>query len=195
MTAKKDDPLAQGVPAAAAGLDLPKEEKIELVRGAFTGDMKAWRRLRALLPPGWEKDFSDPASQAVGNMLYGVFRDEKNHYANGAFLQMVANLRAEIAGENPTPLEKLLAEHIAVCWLARYMAEMQAGAALATDGMSPQRHAVYEHRLHKASQRYSRAIETLAQVRRLQALTPLRAPIAIPVPDRAPARPKAAKAG
>ncbi len=75
-------------------------------------------------------------------------------------------MRAELAGDNPTPLEKLLAERIALCWLHLNICEI----TLAQRGgdMTLTVADYHQKRLDRAHKRYLGAIKALAQVRRLQ---------------------------
>ena len=75
-------------------------------------------------------------------------------------------LRAEVAGDNPTPLETLLAERIALCWLHVNLCE----TTLAQRGgdMTLAVAEYHQKRLDRAHKRYLGAIKALAQVRRLQ---------------------------
>ena len=75
-----------------------------------------------------------------------------------------ADIIKKVAGDSPTPLERLLAERIAMCWLDVQDHEHQY-AALTNDTF-----AEYEWRsrmLDRAHNRYMLAIKTLATVRRL----------------------------
>jgi hypothetical protein len=71
----------------------------------------------------------------------------------------------ELAGPQPSPLERLLAERITLCWLHLYYAE--ALYAQNIHALSLRQAEYYEQRLSKAQARYLAAIRTLAQVRRL----------------------------
>jgi hypothetical protein len=76
----------------------------------------------------------------------------------------VAALRRELAGESPTPLERLLVERVAFCWLTTYRLERSA----ARYGESTFAQAEFlERRLERASRRFLAACRTLATVRRL----------------------------
>jgi hypothetical protein len=75
-------------------------------------------------------------------------------------------MREEIAGENPSALERLLAERIALCWL-----QLQYYEALYAQNLSKFTIAQSEHhqrRIDKAHGRYLSAMRTLAQIRKLR---------------------------
>jgi hypothetical protein len=73
-------------------------------------------------------------------------------------------LRAELAGPTPTPLERLLVERIAACWLHLYHLEtVYAGK----DSMSLELAQHYQKCIDRGHKRYLSAIKTLAVVRKL----------------------------
>jgi hypothetical protein len=82
-----------------------------------------------------------------------------------ALVGKLASMRDELAGPNPTPIERLLVERIVACWLqvqdadVRY-AQGQASATM-TQGDYQQR------RMDRAHGRFLSAIKTLATVRKL----------------------------
>jgi hypothetical protein len=81
---------------------------------------------------------------------------------------MPRNLKAmkrEIAGENPSPLERLLAERITVCWL-----ELQYFHAIYTQNLgsfSLAQSDFHQRRIDKAHRRYISSIKALAQIRKM----------------------------
>jgi hypothetical protein len=74
-------------------------------------------------------------------------------------------MRVEIAGENPSPLERLLAERITVCWL-----ELQYFQGIYTQNLgnfSITQGDYHQRRIDKAHRRYLSSIKTLAQIRKM----------------------------
>ena len=92
-----------------------------------------------------------------------------------AIVERAERMVGEIAGENPTPLEILLAERIASLWV---LTEAQEALLFATynRGRAKPVGPAYVIQMCKiqesANRRYLAAIKTLAQVRKLQASTP-----------------------
>jgi hypothetical protein len=78
--------------------------------------------------------------------------------------------RNEVAGANPSPLERLLAERVALCWVAVTHADAQYTRKL-KEGMSFREGEYYSKRCEQTQQQLLKAIESLARVRRL--LTPM----------------------
>ena len=84
-------------------------------------------------------------------------------------------LRGEVAGEEPTPLEALLAERIVACWMLLELLEALHSAYFARGGH--ERPSIsYLLQMVKvqesAHRRLLASIQTLARVRKLQAVTP-----------------------
>src|SRR5215204_7605950 len=74
-------------------------------------------------------------------------------------------MRKEIAGENPSPLERLLAERITVCWLE--LQYFQTIYAQNLGNLSITQSDFHQRRIDKAHRRYISSIKALAQIRKL----------------------------
>jgi hypothetical protein len=87
-------------------------------------------------------------------------------------------MRAEVAGEDPTPLERLLTERVVSCWLLVELLEALTSAQLQTgEHMKDKRvsHSFLKFVLNwqeSAQRRYLSAIRELARVRKLEGGTP-----------------------
>jgi hypothetical protein len=76
----------------------------------------------------------------------------------------LARVRDELAGPDPTPLEQLLAERAALCWLDANVTD----ALYATDEGISFKQAEYQGRAReRAQRRFLQAVKTLAMVRKL----------------------------
>ncbi len=78
--------------------------------------------------------------------------------------------RTEVAGEDASPLERLLAERVALCWVAATYADAEYTRKL-KEGMSFREGEYYSKRCEQTNRQLLKAIESLARVRRL--LTPM----------------------
>jgi hypothetical protein len=77
-----------------------------------------------------------------------------------AMLKKLAEMRAELAGPNPAPLELQIVERIVLSWLAVHDAELQASDA--------EDHVDYwQRRINHAHRRHLSAIKALATIRKL----------------------------
>lgn len=141
-------------------------ETRDLINRANQGDEDAFRILKErsghwtlelMAPIGFTKTVRNNIVQntLAEGMLYAVFSLVKE-----------SELLAEnLAGPNPTPLERLLAEQISVNWLAVRTAEaLQEAAVKVSLDVMP----LFQSRLDAAHRRLMTSIKTLAQVRRLQ---------------------------
>jgi hypothetical protein len=78
--------------------------------------------------------------------------------------------RSEVAGKDPSPLERLLAERVALCWVAVTYADAEYARKLKA-GMSFREGEYLARRCELTNRQLLKAIESLARVRRL--LTPM----------------------
>jgi hypothetical protein len=78
--------------------------------------------------------------------------------------------RSEVAGEEASPLERLLAERVALCWVAATYADAEYTRKV-KEGMSFREGEYYSKRCEQTNRQLLKAIESLARVRRL--LTPM----------------------
>lgn len=146
----------------------PKEARINeivsLSHRAQNGDAAALDRLRDMFHGAgilWEKA-GDLAAQIVEG--YGERMTAKNLLVQDAVKRRYQAMRAEMAGPDPTPLESLLADRIAVCWVALQEAEISYARS---DNLPLYQAAFAQKRISAAQARYLAAIKALAQVRRL----------------------------
>jgi len=75
----------------------------------------------------------------------------------------VYELKAEVAGNSPCLLERLLADRIGTCWLQTQYADI---VAAMLKNASVGEHTVAQRRQTEAQKRFLQAIKTLAVVRR-----------------------------
>jgi hypothetical protein len=151
-------------------------ELVALSDKAQDGDKEARRELRAAVQS------SSPEVIARVSDIASDYRAMLAKTAAGGDELMLEGLKAymlqmedNILGENPTPLEVLLAERIVSCWMLVELMEALTSAWFNRDT----KHRVSAQYLlqmckiqESANRRYLAAIKTLAQVRKLQANTP-----------------------
>ena len=154
----------------------PREVAVWLVAMAKLASEGDERAANALLlacrevPRLWECLAVLPAhaERAWVDLLAGDGADAE--FARRVVEQDIARKRREVAGEDPTPLESLLAERVALCWVAAQQADAQYARKLRA-GMSFREGAYYARRSEQANRQLLRAVQTLATVRRLLAPT------------------------
>src|SRR5262245_47520359 len=151
-------------PAEVAVPTAPDELR-ELLKRAQKGDASTLPVLRKMLQDPHRVDLfgGDLARQAEHSLIEAIAGD--NLLFKEALLRKLELLRAELAGPNPTPVERLLVERVVACWLqvqdadVRY-AQGQRDCTLAQGDYR-------QRRMDRAHQRYLSALKALALVRKL----------------------------
>ena len=171
----------------------PRQEEDELARlvgRAERGDLTVLPALREALaanPDLWQT-YGDLALQAEG-ALVRVAAGSNLLLAESLLLKLRA-LKAELGGESPSPLERLLVERVSASWLqTAYFDGLVAQAA----GAGEARQRALQRQQDAAHRRHLAGIKQLAVVRRLLRPAPsplelLRAPVSETSP--APATPR-----
>jgi hypothetical protein len=77
----------------------------------------------------------------------------------------LSELRVELAGADASPLERILAERVALCWLA--LNQYEAGYAARESEISIPRTDCQQRRITSAHRRFLSAVKALASVRKL----------------------------
>ena len=135
----------------------------ELLERAQRGDKSTLPVLRELLKEPQMVEACGNLALLVENTLISKFSG-RGLAVNEGMQRKLASIRAELSGPSPTPLERLLVERIAVCWLHLYNLEM---IYANKDGMALDLAMHYQKCIDRAHRRYLSAIKTLAVVRRL----------------------------
>jgi hypothetical protein len=141
--------------------------RIQPIRDAAeAGDEVAMAQLRAFFdanPSIW-KQYSDFMGDAESICIEAMTED--NRLDRELWRKRVDDVRNGLLEPNSAPLERMLIEQIAMCWLQVQQAEIN--SFLQLDSGSFKQGAYNEQRLDRAQTRYLAAVKALAQVRRLQ---------------------------
>ena len=165
----------------------PKQDEVlerlqRLVERAERGDESVLGELRAALdvnPWVWER-YGDLAQQSQAAWLLLVAG--RNLLLLESARRKAEQLRAELAGPAPSPLERLLIERIVATWLQVHYSD---ASYAQLKGTNPAQHTAALQRQNSAQQRYLQAVKALATVRKL--LRPGLSPVDLalrPVPER-----------
>src|SRR5262245_35795518 len=135
-----------------------------LLARAQAGDAAALPSLRRFLddnPELWRR-LGDLAGHAREALLSLATADDL--LARGSMRRRMDELEAELAGPSPTPLERVLARRVALCWAQAHLADLD---ALQNDtGATPlAAHAL--RRQESAQRRLAQAVRGLATARKL----------------------------
>lgn len=142
-----------------------KEPKALMVR-AHKGDEGALPKLRKILDvaPSLARELLDPAKVAERSAV-GLYASKDDLLAREAILRVLEQMRSELEGEEPTPLERLLVERVVATWL-----QVQCYETLYAQNATKMTMAWGEHhqrRIDRAHNRHLSAIRALAQIRRM----------------------------
>jgi hypothetical protein len=135
----------------------------EALSRAQAGDTAALSALRQQMDSSWWDEVTDLARNAEQSLVHAVAGN--NALLDGAVSQKLAVLKAELGGPSPNPLERLLVERVATCWLQVHLY----GTVYAQNlhRLSLAEGEYQQQRLDHAHRRYLSAIRSLAVVRRL----------------------------
>jgi hypothetical protein len=154
--------------AALATLDVQSavDQVNALLPDANAGDKRALAGLRAVLeetPALWTQvgDLGRQAELALVRAATG-----SNRVAKEAITRTLDAVRYEVAGPSPPPLERLLADRVALGWLGLAVAEGTYHQVL-EQGLGHGDDEFHQRRVERAQRRYLAAIKALATVRRL----------------------------
>ena len=149
-------------------IDFPKLR--DFVNRAHQGDSEALVKLREVF-----KSNPDGLIAIAGGDISQHARDEilEGHSSSSKLMQEAVSLkvdriRDDLAGPSPTPIERILAERAALCWLDAYRADFVVAKIMnKKDGYQQKSVEFHEARRDRAHRRFLSAIKTLATVRKL----------------------------
>jgi len=166
------------MPAGNGGVDVtastkpPNTQLRDLVQRAQNGDQTAVPGLRMFLdahPEVWLQagDLAKQATEAWKQMIAGP-----DLLLAESLQRKLEAMKVELLSADPSPLETLLVDRIAACWLALHHAE---ATVPRMQGATAAQHVAAQKRINLAQQRYLHARKTLATMRKL--LLPAVAPL------------------
>ncbi len=161
--------------ATDAAADPVVEELLDLSRRAEEEGVAVLPEIRAFLD--LHPDLSHRIGDLAENAKLAVIDTAVGGHALGkeAAMRRATELEAELAGPDASPLEKLLAGHVTVAWLAA--AEAEATAAANGKAAPLPRADFLDRRRDRAHKRLESALKTLAIVRKL--LRPAPSPVEV----------------
>ena len=144
-----------------------REAVNELIERGRKGEKAALPKLQALFSdPGRNPDYLDAYGSPpswLENCLSDLAAGE-NQAVRAAIQAKLAEVRRDLEGPNPSPIERLLAERAAFCWFIVHRYETYYARA----GEQTLRQAdYYQRRIDRAHARFLSALKTLATVRKL----------------------------
>jgi hypothetical protein len=135
----------------------------DLLQRAQKGDKTVLPQIREVLA-------SPEVTDALGNLsrrAEGTIVEQicgSNLAMQEGLAKKLTEMRAELNGPDPSPLERHLVERVVLCWLAVHDAELRAAVMAA---LAPNAADAWQRRIDAAHKRHLSAIRTLATVRKL----------------------------
>lgn len=148
-----------------ADVDDGLEELAKVLDQAVKGDESTVPAIREAIKksPGIVDAFGGNLAQATVlsfiNAMVG-----KDLVSRECINAKLATIRGELAGPNPSKLERLLVERVVACWLQVHDADIRYAQA---GNISLAQAEYFQRRMNHAHKRYMSAIKTLAVVRKL----------------------------
>ena len=148
-----------------------RRDAVGRLRDLFTkaekGNRKVVPEIREILQksPDLAWQFMDFATLAERHFIERMTKDKDLASRETMEFQLAA-MREEIAGENPSPLERLLAERIVLTWLQIQLFEGLYASSM-FKSMTLAQGSYYQKRLDWTYRRHLSAIRTLAQIRKM----------------------------
>jgi hypothetical protein len=164
---ERETPTAHAVRSADNGREAEVARLLAVIQRAKRGDERALPELRRLydaVPDLW-KDTGNLAKAALANWVDTAYGHDLA--TAEATRRVVRQMRFSLASEDAPPLERLLADRIAVAWLQVNYVDTVLAQRLTGEGLRPEQVDFYQSWLDRAQKRYLAAIKALAQVRRL----------------------------
>ena len=146
-----------------------RSELVDQLRGvvekAQDGDEEALTKVKEIFreAPGMARIFADLAGEAERSLVKRLTGGDP--VVREALPVRLKTMRKELAGSDPSVLERLLAERIVACWLQLQHAEIIYAQNLGSMNITQSEY--HQRRLDKLHRRYLSAIKALAQIRRM----------------------------
>jgi hypothetical protein len=166
MSAVATQDSAPGVVAKAKPL-ASDEEFASLIERAVCGDTTSIAAVQALLA---EEKLGQALVDSVGSptewLRQGLIAQAggQSVLVQEAIRRKLDSIQAELEGESPTPVERLLAERATLCW---FMANWHESVFTNADGWPEHQAELQQRKIDRAHARFLSAVRTLAQVRKL----------------------------
>lgn len=159
----------KGKPEQQPDVDPAAAERREILRRAKAGDESVVPAVRRMLLEDRDLlaklggDFARDAERKFVESLTG-----KSVGTREAILHRLAQLREELQGANPTPLERLLVERVVVAWMHAQFADFTAGHYERPGAEVSTAFLEFTQRTQdRATRRFLASLRTLALVRKL----------------------------
>lgn len=140
-------------------LDEVRQQLIEQAKSANAGDATAMSLLRQTMKElpwlisGFGGNLAERANRSLIDSITGKHLIQKE-----AIFLWMEQMRVELAGPNPSAMERLLVDRVVTCWLQTQHADYMVARADSDDS---------QRRQDRAQRRFLSAVKTLATVRKM----------------------------
>ncbi len=144
--------------------EVADELKALMVR-AHDGGRKALPKLREILDaaPSLARSLVDPAGLSERSMV-DCYTSGNDLLPKELIPRILEQMRSELAGEDPSPMEQLLVERVVATWLQVQFFETTYAQNMRKMTMAQGDH--HQRRIDRAHNRYLSAVRALAQLRK-----------------------------
>ena len=149
-------------PSSKSAKSLHEHAMKEAITRARNGDESVMPELRTLMAEFPLERFGDLSQSIIRRMLDNHFKN--NLFSNEVIQQKLVDLRSELEGRKPSPIEKLIVDRVLCCWLRLQLAELAASGEDVCDNPFSRIDSRSLDRYHK---QYLSALKALADLRRL----------------------------
>jgi hypothetical protein len=138
----------------------------KVIERAQKGDEATLPELRRMLQvPEVVRQFGGELAEKVVVSFASAMAGAKNLAFREALLRKLELMRAELLGDNPTPVERLLVERVVACWVQVQEAELR--FARGQGDLTIRQSDFLQRRMDSTHRRYLAALKALALVRKL----------------------------
>jgi hypothetical protein len=130
----------------------PKPEHLAALRRFFDDEPEMWRGM------------GDMAKRTLNHLLRTYY--QQSTYMQECTLRKIDEVREQLGCADGSPLERLLIDQIAVCYVNLYALEINSASKL-RESHSTETGLYWDRRITGAQRRFGRACETLARIRKL----------------------------
>jgi hypothetical protein len=166
VTGHGQTPTKTAVAPGKSVVAMTRAEIEDILRRAGSGDRSLAPQVQAILSDAGFADRWGDLTALATQALVDTYLGGKHLVPAAATETKVRQLRANLEGEMPSPVERLLADRCALCWLHLHLAE--AWCVQHEGKLSLQQADYHGRRCARLSRQFLDALRTLALVRQLQ---------------------------
>jgi hypothetical protein len=166
--ARKPTAAANAEASPPAPRSFTYDEMVSIAERCQAGDVLALDDFRDVLRSGWREllleAIGNPAKKLTDVLISTLAAKDRAYFE--AINEKLAELQKDMTPHDAGPLERLLAQAVAVSWLAACVAEWQAARRDRAGGVTPREMEAMARRTDRAHRRFLSAARALSTLRR-----------------------------